>query len=128
MLKMIVCFNVGGYLYIILKLILNNYILIVLMDILKNCDEDGNVFIDCDGKMFYYIFGFLRIGEFCLFDDFFDFVFLFNEVIFFDIFDLILFFERVKCKKLLFLFVFKYIEILEIKKDGYIKIVLKGRK
>lgn len=98
------------------------------MDILKNCDEDGNVFIDRDGKMFYYILGFLRTGELCLPDDFSDFASLSNEVIFFDIPDLTSSLERAKRKKLLPLPVFKYIEILETKKDGYIKTVLKGRK
>lgn len=72
--------------------------------------------------MFYYIFWFLRIGQFCL--DFFDFYFLIKEVKYFDIFKLIFCFEEVKYKRLCF----KYIEIMEIKVDGYVRRVLKGKK
>lgn len=124
MLNEIVYFNVGGYMYIILKFILCKFFLFVLVEILKNCDEDGNVFIDWDGRMFYYIFGFLRIWEFFLFDDFFDFDLLIYEVNYFDIDELKFYFKVVKNKKLLF----NYIEILEIKINGFVKIVLKLRK
>lgn len=98
------------------------------MDILKNCDKDGNVFIDRDGRMFYYILGFLRTGELCLPEDFSDFDSLTKEVIYFDIPELTSSLKRAKQKKLLPLPVFKYIEILETKIDGSVKTVLKGRK
>lgn len=124
----IVRLNVGGHLYTTLKSTLNGYISIALMDILKNCDKDGNVFIDRDGRMFYYILGFLRTGELCLPEDFSDFDSLTKEVIYFDIPELTSSLKRAKQKKLLPLPVFKYIEILETKIDGSVKTVLKGRK
>lgn len=98
------------------------------MDILKNCDEDGNVFIDRDGRMFYYILGFLRTGELCLPEDFSDFDSLTKEVNFFDIPELTSCLERAKHKKLLPLPVFKYIEISETRMNGSVGVVLKGRK
>lgn len=82
--------------FIIIKLILNRYLFIVLKSILKNCDREGKVFIDWDGRMFKYIFGFLRMGEFCLLDDFFDFDFLIREVKFYKLEILFLFVKEVK--------------------------------
>lgn len=87
-------------------------------------DREGNVVVDWDGRMFEYIFGFLRIDKFCLFGDFFDFDFLIIEVDFFDILNLFLCFKKVKDERL---FV-RYIEILEIKVGGFWGIVLKGWK
>lgn len=48
----IVCLNIGGYLYIIIKLIFIRYYFFVLDKILLNFDGEGNVFVDCDGRMF----------------------------------------------------------------------------
>lgn len=99
-----------------------------LMSILQNCDKEGNVFVDRNGRMFEYILEFLRTDKLCLPDDFSDFDSLTTEVIFFDIPNLSSCLKQAKQKKLFA----KYIEILE--KDleaheyGYSKTVLRGRK
>lgn len=121
----IVHLNVGGHLYTTLKHTLYKYHSLALVEILKNCDEDGNVFIDRDGRTFYYILRFLRTGELSLPDDFSDFDSLTYEVNYFNIGELKRCLEVAKQKKRL---VFKYIDILEINIDGSVKTVLKGRK
>lgn len=99
-----------------------------LMSILQNCDKEGNVFVDRNGRMFEYILEFLRTDKLCLPDDFSDFDSLTTEVIFFDIPNLSSCLKKAKQKKLFA----KYIEILE--KDleaheyGSSKTVLRGRK
>lgn len=120
----IVRLNVGGHLYTTTRLTLNRHLSTSLLYILENCDEEGNVFVDRDGRMFEYILRFLRTDQLCLPDDFSDFDSLTREVEFFGIPDLSFCLERAKQKKL---FV-KYIEILETKVDGFVRTVLKGKK
>lgn len=120
----IVHLNVGGHMYTTLKSTLCKFPSLALVEILKNCDEDGNVFIDRDVRMFYYILGFLRTGELSLPDDFSDFDSLTHEVNYFDIDELKFYLKVAKNKKLLF----NYIEILETKINGSVKTVLKSRK
>lgn len=81
----IVRLNVGGHLYTTTKSTLNKYQSLALISILKNCDREGNVVVDRDGRMFEYILGFLRTDKLCLPDDFSDFDSLTTEVDFFDI-------------------------------------------
>lgn len=95
-----------------------------LMSILQNCDKEGNVFVDRNGRMFEYILEFLRTDKLCLPDDFSDFDSLTTEVIFFDIPNLSSCLKKVKQKKLFA----KYIEILETDEYGSSKTVLRGRK
>lgn len=121
----IVHLDVGGHLYTTLKFTLKKYESYALENILKNCDRDGNVVLDRDGRMFYYILRFLRTGELSLPDDFSDFDSLTYEVNCFDIGELKRCLEVAKQKKKL---VFKYIEILETNRDGSVETVLKGRK
>lgn len=97
--------NSGGHIYTTLKSTLNKYISIALLEMLKNCDEKGNVLINRDGRMFYYILWFLRTGQLCL--DFSDFHSLTKEVKYFDIPMLISCLEEAKNKRLCF----KYIEL-----------------
>lgn len=96
-----------------------------LMSILQNCDKEGNVFVDRNGRMFEYILEFLRTDKLCLPDDFSDFDSLTTEVIFFDIPNLSSCLKKAKQKKLFA----KYIEILEtVHEYGSSKTVLRGRK
>lgn len=95
-----------------------------LMSMLQNCDKEGNVFVDRNGRMFEYILEFLRTDKLCLPDDFSDFDSLTTEVIFFDIPNLSSCLKKVKQKKLFA----KYIEILETDEYGSSKTVLRGRK
>lgn len=81
----IVHLDVGGHLYTTLKFTLKKYESYALENILKNCDRDGNVVLDRDGRMFYYILRFLRTGELSLPDDFSEFDSLTYEVNCFDI-------------------------------------------
>lgn len=98
-----------------------------LMSMLQNCDKEGNVFVDRNGRMFEYILEFLRTDKLCLPDDFSDFDSLTTEVIFFDIPNLSSCLKKAKQKKLFA----KYIEILETDQGhdyGSSKTVLRGRK
>lgn len=120
----IVRLNVGGHMYTTTKTTLSSQHSIALMNILKNCDREGNVFIDRNGRMFEYILEFLRTDKLCLPDDFSDFDSLTTEVDFFEIPGLSSCLERAKKKK----FNVKYIEILETQVNGNVNTVLKGRK
>lgn len=95
-----------------------------LMSILQNCDKEGNVFVDRNGRMFEYILEFLRTDKLCLPDDFSDFDSLTTEVIFFDIPNLSSCLKKAKQKKLFA----KYIEILETDENRSSITVLRGRK
>lgn len=95
-----------------------------LMSMLQNCDKEGNVFVDRNGRMFEYILEFLRTDKLCLPDDFSDFDSLTTEVIFFDIPNLSSCLKKVKQKKLFA----KYIEILETDENRSSNTVLRGRK
>lgn len=95
-----------------------------LMSILQNCDKEGNVFVDRNGRMFEYILEFLRTDKLCLPDDFSDFDSLTTEVIFFDIPNLSSCLKKAKQKKLFA----KYIEILETDENRSSNTVLRGRK
>lgn len=95
-----------------------------LNDILKNCDIEGNVVVDRDGRMFEYILGFLRTDKLCLPGDFSDFDSLTTELDFFDIPNLSSCLKKTKDERLLV----RYIEILETKVGGSRGTVLKGRK
>lgn len=118
----IVRLNVGGHLYTTTKSTLTRYYSSGLDNILLNLDDEGNVFVDRDGRMFQYILGFLRNGELCLPDDFSDFDSLTTEVNLYRIYELSSCLENVKRKRI------KFIEILETTKKGCVKTVLKGRK
>lgn len=122
----IVRLNVGGHLYTTTKSTLDRHHSMPLMSILQNCDKEGNVFVDRNGRMFEYILEFLRTDKLCLPDDFSDFDSLTTEVIFFDIPNLSSCLEKAKQKKLFA----KYIEILETDLEvyGISKTVLRGRK
>lgn len=120
----IVCLNVGDQLFTTTKSTLNRYPSTALKSILKNCDREGKVFIDRDGRMFKYILGFLRTGELCLPDDFSDFDSLTREAKFYKLETLSLLVKEAKQGKL---FV-KYIEVLELQKRHNIVTILKGRK
>lgn len=122
----IVRLNVGGHLYTTTKSTLDRHHSMPLMSILQNCDKEGNVFVDRNGRMFEYILEFLRTDKLCLPDDFSDFDSLTTEVIFFDIPNLSSCLEKAKQKKLFA----KYIEILEtyLEVYGISKTVLRGRK
>lgn len=78
----IVRLNVGGHLYTTTKSTLDRHHSMPLMSILQNCDKEGNVFVDRNGRMFEYILEFLRTDKLCLPDDFSDFDSLTTEVIF----------------------------------------------
>lgn len=95
-----------------------------LMSMLQNCDKEGNVFVDRNGRMFEYILEFLRTDKLCLPDDFSDFDSLTTEVIFFDIPNLSSCLKKAKQKKLFA----KYIEILETDENRSSNTVLRGRK
>lgn len=118
----IVRLNVGGHLYTTTKSTLTRYYSSGLDKILLNLDDEGNVFVDRDGRMFQYILGFLRNGELCLPDDFSGFDSLTTEVNLYRIYELSSCLENVKRKRI------KFIEILEPTKKGCVKTVLKGRK
>lgn len=91
---------------------------------LRNPNEDGNFFLDRDGKMFQYILGFLRNEKLCLPSDFSDFDSLTTEVIFFNIYSLSQCLEKIKQEKLKV----RYLEILETNFKGRVTIFLKGKK
>lgn len=114
--------NVGGQWYSTTWSTLNRFDSRALQQMLRNPNEDGNFFLDRDGKMFQYILGFLRNGELCLPDDFSDFDSLTTEVNLYRIYELSSCLENVKRKRI------KFIEILETTKKGCVKTVLKGRK
>lgn len=120
----IVRLNVGGHLYTTTKSTLNKYQSLALISILKNCDREGNVVVDRDGRMFEYILGFLRTDKLCLPDDFSDFDSLTTEVDFFDIPQLTSCLKKAKDERLLV----RYIEILETHVRGSRGTILKGRK
>lgn len=120
----IVRLNVGGHLYTTTKSTLDRHHSMPLMSILQNCDKEGNVFVDRNGRMFEYILEFLRTDKLCLPDDFSDFDSLTTEVIFFDIPNLSSCLKKAKQKKLFA----KYIEILEKDEYGSSNTVLRGRK
>lgn len=120
----IVRLNVGGHLYTTMKSTLKRYQSLALNYILENCDREGNVVVDRDGRMFEYILGFLRTDKLCLPDDFSDFDSLTTEVEFFDIPNLSSCLKKAKDERLLV----RYIEILETHVRGSRKTILKGRK
>lgn len=80
-----VSLNVGGQRYATTWSTLNRFHSEALQQMLSNPDEDGNFFLDRDGKMFQYILGFLRNQKLCLPSDFSEFDSLTTEVIFFNI-------------------------------------------
>lgn len=114
--------NIGGHLYTTTKSTLTKYSSNALNKILLNLDDEGNVFVDRDGRMFQYILEFLRNGELCLPDDFSEFDSLTKEVNLYGIDELSSCLENVKHRRI------KFIEILETTKKGCVKTVLKGRK
>lgn len=91
---------------------------------MRNCDKEGKVFVDRDGRMFQYILGFLRTGQLCLPDDFSEFDSLTTEVEAYEICILSKRLEDMRLEKMLV----KSIEILETTVDEYINTVLKGKK
>lgn len=120
----IVRLNVGGHLYTTMKSTLKRYQSLALNYILENCDREGNVVVDRDGRMFEYILWFLRTDKLCLPDDFSDFDSLTTEVEFFDIPNLSSCLKKAKDERLLV----RYIEILETHVRGSRGTILKGQK
>lgn len=72
--------NVGGQWYSTTWATLNRFDSGALQQMLHNPNEDGNFFLDRDGKMFQYILGFFRNGKLCLPSDFSEFDSLTTEV------------------------------------------------
>lgn len=107
-----------------MKSTLKRYQSLALNYILENCDREGNVVVDRDGRMFEYILGFLRTDKLCLPDDFSDFDSLTTEVEFFDIPNLSSCLIKAKDERLLV----RYIEILETHVRGSRGTILKGQK
>lgn len=117
--------NVGGQWYSTTWSTLNRFDSGALQQMLRNPNEDGNFFLDRDGKMFQYILGFLRNGKLCLPSDFSEFDSLTTEVNFFNNSYLSQCLEKIKQEKL----TVRYLEILETNKDrGRVTIFLKGKK
>lgn len=116
--------NVGGQWYSTTWSTLNRFDSGALQQMLRNPNEDGNFFLDRDGKMFQYILGFLRNEKLCLPSDFSDFDSLTTEVIFFNISSLSQCLEKIKQEKLKV----RYLEILETNFKGRVTIFLKGKK
>lgn len=116
--------NVGGQWYTTTWSTLNRFDSEALQQMLCNPNEDGNFFLDRDGKMFQYILGFLRNEKLCLPSDFSDFDSLTTEVIFFNISSLSQCLEKIKQEKLKV----RYLEILETNFKGRVTIFLKGKK
>lgn len=116
--------NVGGQWYSTTWSTLNRFDSRALQQMLRNPNEDGNFFLDRDGKMFQYILGFLRNGKLCLPSDFSEFDSLTTEVIFFNISSLSQCLEKIKQEKLKV----RYLEIMETNFKGRVTIVLKGKK
>lgn len=117
--------NVGGYWYSTTWATLNRFDSGALQQMLRNPNEDGNFFLDRDGKMFQYILGFFRNGKLCLPSDFSEFDSLTTEVNFFNNSYLSQCLEKIKQEKL----AVRYLEILETNKSiGRATIFLKGKK
>lgn len=51
----IVSLNVGGHLFTTTKSTLTKFPSVGLDKIMRNCDKEGKVFVDRDGRMFQYI-------------------------------------------------------------------------
>lgn len=120
----IVSLNVGGHLFTTTKSTLTKFSSVGLDKIMRNCDKEGKVFVDRDGRMFQDILGFLRTGQLCLPDDFSEFDYLTTEVEAYEICILSKRLEDMRLEKMLV----KSIEILETTVDEYINTVLKGKK
>lgn len=117
--------NVGGHWYSTTWSTLNRFDSGALQQMLRNPNEDGNFFLDRDGKMFQYILGFLRNEKLCLPSDFSDFDSLTTEVIFFNNSYLSQCLEKIKQEKL----TVRYLEIMETNNGrGRVTIFLKGKK
>lgn len=117
--------NVGGHWYSTTWATLNRFDSGALQQMLHNPNEDGNFFLDRDGKMFQYILGFFRNGKLCLPSDFSEFDSLTTEVNFFNNSYLSQCLEKIKQEKL----TVRYLEILETNKSiGRATIFLKGKK
>lgn len=119
----IVCLNVGGYLYTTTMSTLTRYPSVALGNSLQNCDREGNVFIDRDGKMFEYILGFLRTKKLCLPSNFCDFESLTTEVNYYNIPSLSSCLTKAKQEKL----TVQFIEVLETKLYEKDRTILKGK-
>lgn len=120
----IISLNVGGQWYATKRSTLNRFHSEALQQMLRNPDKDGNFFLDRDGKMFQYILGFFRDGKLCLPSDFSEFDSLTGEVNFFNISNLSQCLENIKQEKLKV----RYLEILDTKDKGGVKIILRGKK
>lgn len=120
-----VSLNVGGQRYATTWSTLRRFHSEALLQMLSNPDEDGNFFLDRDGKMFQYILGFLRNQKLCLPSDFSEFDSLTTEVNYFNISTLSQCLEKIKQEKLNV----RYLEILETshKDRGGVTISLKGK-
>lgn len=117
--------NVGGQWYSTTWSTLNRFDSRALQQMLRNPNEDGNFFLDRDGKMFQYILGFLRNGKLCLPSDFSEFDSLTTEVNFFNNSYLSQCLEKIKQEKL----TVRYLEIMETNNGrGRVTIFLKGKK
>lgn len=117
--------NVGGQWYSTTWSTLNRFDLRALQQMLRNPNEDGNFFLDRDGKMFQYILGFLRNRKLCLPSDFSEFDSLTTEVNFFNNSYLSQCLEKIKQEKL----TVRYLEIMETNNGrGRVTIFLKGKK
>lgn len=120
----IISLNVGGQWYATKRSTLNRFHSEALQQMLRYPDKDGNFFLDRDGKMFQYILGFFRDGKLCLPSDFSEFDSLTGEVNFFNISNLSQCLENIKQEKLKV----KYLEILDTRDKGGVKIILRGKK